>query len=271
MIDDGEIRISLGATHHLTRYYAIAEARGLPLEVAILIGAEPAVVLAACAQLRLDEDELAVAACLAGRPLQMRPCKHIDLQVPASTEVVIEGRILPKVRRPEGPYGEFMGYYVDRADRHVVAIDAVSWRKDASFHSILGGYAEELELLELALATKIYRRLTDTLPGIVDVSCLGQVAHTVVQIRQQYDGHARQVAMMAFGADQRWSKLCTVVDEDVDIHDLADVAWAQTVRVAPDRDIMVIPGVPGYCRIGQDDFDTALAAVVHTRTFLCRH
>jgi 3-polyprenyl-4-hydroxybenzoate decarboxylase len=53
---------------------------------------------------------------------------------------------------------------------------------------------------------------------------------------------------MAFGADPRWTKVCTVVDADVDIHDLADVAWASTVRVSPERDVMVIPAVPGLRR-----------------------
>jgi UbiD family decarboxylase len=206
------------------------------------------VFLAGAAQLRYEEDELFAAACLAGRPLDVRPCRHIGLHVPSSAEIVIEGRILPNVRRPEGPYGDFMGYYAPRADRHVFQIDGVCWREQALFHGILGASPEELETLQLALATKIYRHLAAVVPGIVDVSCIGSLAQTVVQIRQQYEGHARQVALMAFGADPRWTKVCTVVDEDVDIHDLADVAWAQAVRVAPERDVLVIPGVPGHRR-----------------------
>lgn len=248
VIDDGEMRVNLGGTHDLTRYQAIAEARGEPIEVAVLIGTSPEVYLAAAANLPYEEDELVVAACLAGRPLDMRPCRHIGLHVPSSSEIVIEGRILPHARRPEGPYGESMGYYVSRPDCHVFKVDGVNWRKQACFHSMVGGSPEEMETLELALATKIYRHLTGVMPGIIDVSCIGALAHTVVQIRQQYEGHARQAALMAFGADRRWTKVCTVVDEDVDIHDLADVAWASTVRVSPERDVMVIPGVPGYPR-----------------------
>ena len=78
----------------------------------MLLGPPPQVFLAAAAPVPYDVDELEVAAKLAGQPIEMRPCKHIDLQVPASTEIVIEGRFLPNVRRPEGPFGEFMGYYV---------------------------------------------------------------------------------------------------------------------------------------------------------------
>lgn len=248
VISDNEMRVNLGETHDLARYQATAEARGEPLEVAVLIGTSPEVFLAAAASLPIDDDELAAAACLAGCAIDMRPCRHISLDVPSSAEIVIEGRILPNVRRPEGPYGEFMGYYADRADRHVFQVDGVSWRNQALFHSILGASPEEIETLQLALATKIYRHLTNVMPGIIDVSCIGALAHTVVQIRQQYEGHARQAALMAFGADPRWTKVCTVVDEDVDIHDLADIAWASTVRVAPDSDVMVIPGVPSLRR-----------------------
>ena len=248
VIDDDEMRVNLGGTHDLTRYQAIAEARGEPIEVAVLIGTLPEVYLAAAANLPYEEDELVVAASLAGGSIDMRPCRHIGLDVPSSTEIVIEGRILPNVRRPEGPYGDFMEYYVSRPDCHVFEVEGVSWRKQAYFHSIVGGSPEEMETLELALATKIYRHLTGVMPGIIDVSCIGALAHTVVQIRQQFEGHARQAALMAFGADRRWTKICTVVDEDVDIHDLADVAWASNVRVSPERDIMVIPGVPGYPR-----------------------
>jgi len=248
VISNDEMRVNLGETHDLARYQTMAEARGEPIEVAALIGTSPEVFFAAGAQLPYEEDELFAAACLAGRPLDVRPCRHIGLHVPSSAEIVIEGSILPNVRRPEGPYGEFMGYYASRGDCHVFQVNGVSWREQALFHSILSASSEEVETLELALATKIYRHLTSVMPGIVDVSCIGSVAHTVVQIRQQYEGHARQAALMAFGADPRWTKVCTVVDEDVDIHDLADVAWASTVRVAPERDVMVIPGVPGLRR-----------------------
>ena len=248
VIDDDEMRVNLGRTHDLTRYQAIAEARGEPLEVAALIGTAPAVYLAAAAILPYEADELAVAARLAGHPIDVRPCRHLGLHVPFSTDIVVEGRILPNVRRPEGPYGEWMNYYVSRPDCHVFKVDGVSWRSQAHFHSILGGSPEEMETLELALATKIYGHLAGVMPGIVDVSFFGSLAHTVVQIRQQFEGHARQAALMAFGADPRFTKICTVVDEDVDIHDLADVAWASTVRVSPERDVVVIPGVPGYPR-----------------------
>ena len=109
IISDGELRIRLGSSHHLAQYQAKMEARSEPLEAAILLGPPPSLVLAAAAPIPYDESELEVAGRIAGAPLRMRRCRTVALDVPADTEIVIEGRILPHVRRPEGPFGEFMG------------------------------------------------------------------------------------------------------------------------------------------------------------------
>ena len=247
-VSDGELRVRLAPRHHLTLYHEKAEKMGRPLEAAMLLGPPPQVFLAAAAPVPYDVDELEVAARLAGRPLDMRPCKHIDLQVPASTEIVIEGRFLPNVRRPEGPFGEFMGYYVPVGDNAVFEVLGVSMRPGAIFHSILCGSPEEVLTLELSVAANIYQRVSAVLPGILDVTCQPFVLHTVVKIRPQYEGHARQVLMAVFGAEPTWAKTCTVVDEDVNIYDMNDVMWAVLTRSRPDRDVMILPEVPSFYR-----------------------
>ena len=247
-VSDTELRVRLAPRHHLTLYHEKAEKMGRPLEAAMLLGPTPQAFLAAAAPVPYDVDELEVAARLAGRPLDMRPCKHIDLQVPASTEIVIEGRFLPNVRRPEGPFGEFMGYYVPVGDNAVFEVLGVSMRPDAIFHSINCGSPEEVLTLELSVAANIYQRVSAVLPGILDVTCQPFVLHTVVKIRQQYDGHARQVLMAVFGAEPTWAKTCTVVDEDVNIYDMNDVMWAVLTRSRPDRDVLILPEVPSFYR-----------------------
>ncbi len=247
-ISDGELRCRLAPTHHLTIYHEMAESMGQPLEAAMLLGPTPETFLAAAAPVPYDTDELDVAASLAGRPLEMRRCKHIDLMVPASTEIVIEGRFLPNERRPEGPFGEFMGYYVPVGDNAVFEVLGVSMRPDAIFHSINCGSSEEVLTLELSVAATIYQRISAILPGIIDVTCLPFVLHTVVKIRQQYEGHARQVMLAVFGCEPTWAKFCTVVDEDVDIYDLNDVTWAALTRSRPDKDVMIIPDTPSFYR-----------------------
>lgn len=248
MACERELRVRLGRTHDLTKYQAKAEERGHALEAAILVGPPPQFVLAAAAPLAYDENELECAARLAGRRAPMRRCRHIDLEVPAGTEVVIEGRFLPGARAPEAPFGEFQGYYVPEMQSHVFEVLGVTVRRNAYFHGLVCGSPEDLRLLELAVATQVYRHLTSTLPGIVDVACVPHVMCTVVQIRQQYEGHARQVLLSAVGANHDWSKACIVVDEDVDINDFADVWWAFLTRARPDRRVMLLDDVPGFFR-----------------------
>ena len=178
----------------------------------------------------------------------MRPCRHIDLMVPATTEIVIEGRFLPNERRSEGPFGEFMGYYVPVGPQAVFEVLGTTRRPDAVFHSILCGSSEEVLSLELSVAANIYQRISAVLLGIVDVTCHPFVLHTVVKIRQQYEGHARQVLMAVLGVEPTWAKAVTVVDEDVDIYDMDDVMWAILTRSRPDRDTIIIPDTPTFYR-----------------------
>ena len=258
-VSDTELRVRLGGSHDLTRYQAKAEAAGQALEAAILIGAPPEVVLAAAASIPYEESEIEVAARLAGRPLPMRRCRRIDLAVPAETEIVIEGRILPGVRRAEGPFGEFMGFYVPVGENHVFEVLATDWRPGAAYHALLCGSPEDLRMLELSVATRIYRHLTGVLPGIVDVACVPTVMNTVVQIEQRYEGHARQVLLAAFGASLDWSKSCFVVDDDVDLNDFDDVYWAFLTRGRADQRAFVLPDVPGFYRDPNKDHYGRLA------------
>ena len=247
-VSDTELRCRLAPRHHLTMYHEKAEQRGEYLEAAMLIGPPPATFLTAAAPLPYDADEMEVAAKLQGAPIAMRRCNHVDLMVPATTEVVIEGRFLPNVRREEGPFGEFMGYYTPVGQNAVFEVLGVTCRNDAIFHSILCGSSEEVLTLELSVAANIFQRINAVLPGILDVACQPFVLHTVVKIKQQYEGHGRQVLLAVFGAEPTWAKACTVVDEDVDIYSMDDVMWAVLTRARPDKDVMIIPETPSFYR-----------------------
>lgn len=245
-VSDGELRVRLGPTHHLTMFHEKAERRGQPLEAALLIGTQPEVFLAAAASVPYDADEMALAAEFAGHPIGLRPCQFVDLQVPAETEIVVEGRFLPNERRQEGPFGEFMGYYSPVGKNAVFEVLGVTWRPNAIFHSILTGSPEGNLPQEVAVAANMYRRLSEVLPGIVDVNCLPFETHAVVQIHQLYSGHARQVLLAAMGVEPVWGKMCTVVDEDVDIYDLHDVMWAILMRSRLKQDIILVDDIPSY-------------------------
>lgn len=248
MVSDEELRVRLGPPHDITKYQQKAEARGEALDVAILIGPPPEVFLAACASVPTAVDELAIAARIRGAAIPMRPCETVDLRVPAETEIVIEGRILPDVRRPEGPFGEFQGYYVPQGPNHVFEVQRVLARPGACFHGLVCGSPEDLRALEFSMAIRTYRALVSELPGILDVTCFPAPQQTIVKIKQGYEGHARQVLLKAFGSHMQYNKIVIVVDDDVDVHDFNDVWWAVVTRCRVDQRVMIIPDVPGFYR-----------------------
>ena len=253
VVSDEELRIRLGTTHDLTRYQKKAEERGQALPAALLIGTTPDIFLAAAASLPYETDELSAAAQIRGRPVEMRPCKTIDLMVPADTEFVIEGEILPNVRRPEGPFGEFLGYYVPQGNNHVFRVTHVSYREDAVFHGLLCGSPEDIVLLQEATAARVYEHLIRQVPGVKRVAIHSPMQCTVVSIDQQYEGHARHVALAAVGSHMDYNKSVIVVDDDVDVYDMNDIWWAFLTRGRADTRVTVISDVPGFYRDPQRD------------------
>lgn len=247
-VSDQELRIRLGSSHDLARFQREAEARDEPVEAAILISAPPEVFMAACVSLPPDGNELALAAAMAGKPMPMRRCHTIDLEVPAAADIVIEGRIVPHARRPEGPFGEFMGYYVEVGDNHVFEVTHVGWRPGAVYHGLICGSAEDLRPLEAATAARIYKAIKAQVPGVLDVTCRPTVMNTIIKIRKQYEGHASHALLAALGSHLDYNKLVAVVDEDVDIYNMEEVIWAFLTRGRADTRTMVIKDVAGFYR-----------------------
>jgi 4-hydroxybenzoate decarboxylase len=230
-VDETELRVRLAPPHHLTRFHAAAERRGEPLEAVILLGAAPHLFLAAAARPPFRDSELRIAEALAGRPVPTRAGHTVRIAVPLDAEIAIEGRFRPGIRAPEGPFGEFMGYYVDVADNAVFEVTDVSWCDGAVYHSINCGSTEEVVPLGLLAAAETYRQLSGRVPGVVDVVRHPRVNHDVVSISQQAPGHSAEVVRALLTV--RHARMCTVVDDDVDIYDLTDVLWAVLTRGRP--------------------------------------
>ena len=227
---------------HTRLFYDMAEGAGAPLPVAIVIGVDPLTLLASQAIVPVDHDELEIAGALHGRALPVVKCLTSDLRVPAEAEIVIEGRVLPRVREREGPFGEFPQYYSAPADRHVIEVDLVAHRRDAIFHTIVGGGLEHLMLGAIPREATLLAHLRRSFPNVRDVHLSrGGVCryHLVVQIAKRQEGEAKNVMLGAF-AGHYDVKQVIVVDEDVDIHDPAEVEWAVATRFQADRDLVVI-------------------------------
>lgn len=232
---------------HTHTYYEMAEKAGQPLEVAIVVGVDPLTLLASQAIAPIDYDELEIAGALHGQPLDVVKCRTNAVRVPADAEYVIEGRFLPRVREPEGPFGEFPQYYGERGDRHVIEVDAVTHRKDPLFHTIVGGGLEHLLLGGIPREATLLAHLRRSFSNVRDVHlALGGVCryHLYVQIDKRQEGEAKNVILGAFGGHYD-IKQVIVVDNDVDIHDPAEVEWAVATRFQADRDLVVVANAQG--------------------------
>jgi 2,5-furandicarboxylate decarboxylase 1 len=227
---------------HTHMFYELAERSGEALPVAIAIGVDPLTLLASQAIAPLDADELEIAGALHGRPLPVVKCLTSALRVPAEAEIVIEGRLLPHVREREGPFGEFPQYYGEPANRHVIEVDVVTHRRDAMFHTIVGGGLEHLLLGAIPREATLLAHLRRSFPNVRDVHLSrGGVCryHLYVQIAKRQEGEAKNIMLGAF-AGHYDVKQVIVVDEDVNIHDPAEVEWAVATRFQADRDLVVI-------------------------------
>jgi 2,5-furandicarboxylate decarboxylase 1 len=232
---------------HTLHYFRLAEEAGDALEIALVIGVHPVCLLASQAIAALDEDEMAIAGALLGHAIEMVKCKTNAVRVPAHAEIVIEGRILPKVREPEGPFGEFPQYYGPRANREVIQVDAVTHRKNAIFHTIVGGGAEHLVLGEVPREATLLEHLQRSFPSVLDVRLTrGGTCryHLVVKIDKKSNGEPKNIIMGAFGGHYDLKQV-VIVDQDVNIDDPVEIEWAIATRFQADRDLVVVSGAQG--------------------------
>jgi 2,5-furandicarboxylate decarboxylase 1 len=232
---------------HTDQLHRAAEARGEPLECAIVIGADVATILASQSHVPFGVSELEVASALHDEPLPVVRCRTVDVDVPAAAEIVIEGRILAHERLPEGPFGEFPRYYGPLSDKHVIDVTAITHRERPIFHDILPAGREHLLLGAVPREASLLRGLRRTFPAVraVHMTPGGSCRfHAVVSMEQQHAGQARNV-ILATLANNFDIKHVWVVDADVDVFDAEAVEWAQATRFQADRDLVVVGGAQG--------------------------
>lgn len=232
---------------HTRHYFEMAEEVGEALEIALVIGVHPACILASQAIAAVDEDEMEIAGALLGHPIEMVKCKTNEVRVPAHAEIVIEGRILPRVREPEGPFGEFPQYYGPRANREVIQVDAITHRLNPIYHTITGGGMEHLVLGEIPREATLLEHLQRSFPSVKDVRLTrGGICryHLAVKMDKTNNGEPKNIIMGAF-AGHYDLKQVVVVDMDVDIDNPNEIEWAIATRFQADRDLLVVAGALG--------------------------
>jgi 2,5-furandicarboxylate decarboxylase 1 len=240
--------VSLHSRRRMFEYQRRAEARKQSLPCAIALGVHPLVSMGSLAYPPAEVGKFEVVGGLLGEPLAVAPCATIDLQVPAAAEIVIEGEILAGVREPEGPFGEFTGYFSRRSTEHVFVAKAIAMRERPWFQSIGSGRAgDHITTLGLVREAEIYNALSRVIPNVtgVHVPLSGTSSFTAyVAIKQGRPGEAKHVIPIVLGVDH-YLKLVIVVDDDVDVLDESDVLWAVATRMQADRDLVTISGSLG--------------------------
>lgn len=220
--------------------------KGKIAPIAWVIATEPAVHLATVANLPYGKDEMEFAGGLKGEPIDLIRCKTVDLHVPATAEIIIEGQITPGDVDDEGPFGEFAGYMGPIEERPVAQITAITHRRDPIFYGYTSQMppSESTTIQSLMNAGVILQMMRDEIGDQavhdvwIDLTFGGLLAHCVVAITPQFPGHGKRVGRTI--ADITALKRVTVVDEDVDIRDHTHVDWALNSRFSPQRDTVVL-------------------------------
>lgn len=247
-----QIGVLMLLSQHWGHHFAKYAARGEPMPVAVVYGWDPALGFCAATQIPPDVSEYDVMGAIRQEPVQLVRCATVDLMVPASAEIVVEGYIDAKNKVREGPFGEYTGYYGGTQNpRYGLRLTAICHRDNPIYRGNLEGagpgepnedshvYAVSskgimLEVLERA-----------GIPGVLDVRP-GPV--NIVKIKPLYRGQAKQIANALWGswaAEWMW-KVVMVVDEDINIYNERSLQWAMCYRVDPmKQDIVVMPGTRG--------------------------
>ena len=222
-------------------------AQGKRMDVAVAIGADPATMYSAILPLPPDLDEMMIAGFLRSKPVEMVQCETVDLEVPAHAEIVLEGYVEVGELRREGPFGDHTGFYSLEDDYPVFHVECITHRKNPIYATTIVGPPPMEDFYMGKAIERIFLPLMRLqLPEVRDICMPAEgIFHNMilVAIRKSYPGHARKVMHSIWGLGQAmFSKCIVVVDEDVDVQNVSEVAWKALNNIDPERDIQFVLG-----------------------------
>ena len=224
-----------------------AEGKKTRMEVAVAIGSDPATMYSAILPLPPDLDEMMVAGFLRNSPVEMVKCHSVDLEAPANAEIVLEGYVELGELRTEGPFGDHTGFYSLADEYPVFHVTCVTQRRDPVYVTTIVGPPPMEDFYMGKAVERIFLPLMRLqLPEVRDICMPAEgVFHNMilVAIRKSYPGHARKVMSAIWGLGQAmFSKCIVVVDEDVNVQNVGEVAWKALNNIDPERDIQFTMG-----------------------------
>jgi len=231
----------------LSLFHAKAEAKEESLEVAIVLGLEPATLVASVVKTGIQgPDKVEIAGALRNAPVELVRGETISVEYPAQAEIVIEGHVLPRVRETEGPFGENTGYYFSNVSP-VVEVSSIVHRKEFIYPGLCPWTADVDTLLSLAGGTELLWQMQRHVNGVIDLEMIGGTIGfmAVIATKGCSPGQVRRIIQLALSIDSRL-KMVTVVDDDVDIRNPREVSWAIATRYQPERDTVILEKTEAY-------------------------
>ncbi|MBI3090979.1 MAG: UbiD family decarboxylase [Candidatus Tectomicrobia bacterium] len=239
-----------GLGQHIYLHWEKARAKGRPLEAAVVIGGPPVIAYATVQKVPFGVDELAVAGGLAGEPMELVRCKTVDLEVPATAEIVIEGRIDTTELEPEGPFGESHGYMHPRQLNPFMEVTAITHRRDAIYVSFISQVtpSESSVIKKVGYEPLFTRFLRDDLglKSVVRVAMHEPLTNLrkllVVQMAHPDEAEVWRALNGAAVFHPGVGKIIVAVDEDINPWDADAVFWAMCYRMKPHLDVQILRG-----------------------------
>ena len=230
--------------HHIRKN----EQQGRDTEVAIVIGADPVVGLTGVTPFPYGQDELAMAGGIRGAAVEVVRGKTVDLEVPATAEIVIEGRIPAGGREWEGPFGEYGGYMGTGGNHPFVEVTAITHRRNPILQAFLSQMppSESSCIQQLGRESVILRHLRDNCGlQVRDVNLTesgGATCYLIISLTKRSPADPQRAMCGAWSMHDVFGKVTIVVDDDIDIRDPFQVEWALSFRVQPAQDVRIYEG-----------------------------
>lgn len=217
------------------------------MEVAVAIGTEPALTFSAIVPAPPEIEEFIIAGFLRQQPVELVKCETVDLEIPASAEIVLEGYVKLDELRTEGPFGDHTGFYSLEDEYPVFHVTCITHRKNPIYSTTIVGKPPMEDAWMGKAVERIFLPLMKlTLPEIVDVNLpVEGIFHNlmIVSIRKSYPGHARKVMNGIWALGQAmFTKCIVVVDEDTNVQDIGEVVLKVFNHIDPERDIQFTLG-----------------------------
>lgn len=249
--DKHSTSMSVAQGQHIWMHWRKYRPKGQNMPMAIAIGWDQTLPAVAAAPVPDGVDEWDIMGALRQEPVELVQCETVDLRVPATSEIVLEGELLTDVTtfKNDGPFGEFTGHYGLPSLRPVLKVNCMTFRDDPILQGTLEGLPinEDHTISAVSHSAMVWNLLEERMPGVTGVNCDPSTAYTntMVQIDNSYYGQVQQVAANIWGSKFALDvgKNIIVCDTEVDIWDLRRVFWALAYRVDPTEDLIQYPGM----------------------------